>query len=141
MEKTFTVPASLQNLAAVASFVEGELQQHNCSGKIITKINIAVDEIASNIIKYAYVDLSGDIMVAVDVNEDEKIIRLTFTDGGVKFNPLELKEPDVTLSAEERKIGGLGFFIVKKYMDEITYSYEDGKNILTLIKSYGEERQ
>ena len=83
---------------------------------------------------YAYAPSTGEATVRV-----EKIdggVTLTFIDSGVAYNPLEQKEPDVTLSAEERQVGGLGIFLVKKTMDDMTYRREDGKNILTIRKNF-----
>ena len=97
-------------------------------------IEVAVDEIISNVARYAYGDGVGN--VTVNFASDEEGITLTVTDGGVPYNPLNKEDPDITLSAEERSIGGYGIFIVKKVMDDISYEYKDGKNILVMKKKY-----
>lgn len=119
-------------LHEVLAFVEAKLEEHNCALKTQMMISVVVEEIFVNIASYAYPNKEGDATVTVDFNNDDVFI--TFEDSGIGFNPLEREDPDITLSAEERDIGGLGIFMVKKTMDDVTYSREDGKNVLTIKK-------
>ena len=99
------------------------------------QINIAIDEILSNIINYGYPDGSGPVTVTVIEKDDPHRVCIRFEDEGIPYNPLVRNDPDVTLSAEERSIGGLGIFVVKKTMDDVRYVYENGSNILTIEKN------
>ena len=132
-----TVSATRESIPQVAAFVEGELEKLSCPMKALAQINIAVDELYSNIVNYAYKESGapGEAIVAVE-SAGENSARVIFEDGGVPYNPLAKPDPDTSLSAEERKIGGLGIFIVKKTMDAMDYKYEAGKNILTIIKKW-----
>ena len=98
------------------------------------QIDVAIDELFANIAYYAYPDRTGEATVRFDFNETTRTASITFIDSGVPFNPLEQADPDVTLSAEEREIGGLGIFMVKKTMDTLEYSHENGYNELTIHK-------
>ena len=99
------------------------------------QIDIAIDELFVNIAHYAYNPDIGTATVRVEVKENPLAVIVTFIDHGVQYDPLATEDPDTTLSAEERRIGGLGIYIVKKSMDEITYEYKDGQNILTIKKN------
>ena len=133
--KEITVNADLQNLDDVTDFIDDELEQSGVELAMQTRINVVIDEIFSNIVNYAYKDGQGDVTVSVEVSEDPRAIVLIFTDSGIPYDPLSAEEPDITLSAEDRKIGGLGIFIVKKIMDEISHVYENGRNILQMRKN------
>lgn len=133
MMKTLDIKASLDNLMAVMAFVEGELEAADCPMKAQMQLTIAVEEIFVNIARYAYEGGEGDAAVGVDASEDA--IKIVFEDSGVPYNPLEKADPDVTASAAEREIGGLGIFMVKKSMDSMEYQYIDGKNVLTIVKN------
>ena len=115
----------------VIDFVENILESADVPKKVIYKMNIAIDEVYSNIIRY-----SGADDASVECSLANGKITLTFIDNGSPYNPLENKDPDTSLSAEEREIGGLGIFMVKKTMDDIKYSFEDERNILVLQKDY-----
>lgn len=130
-----TVDANRDSIPTVSAFVEGELEKLGCPFKELAQINIAVDELFCNIASYAYPDSKGQASVTVEAPEPQ-MVSVTFEDGGVPYNPLEKPDPDITLSAEERKIGGLGILIVKKTMDSMDYKYEDEKNILTIVKKW-----
>jgi sigma-B regulation protein RsbU (phosphoserine phosphatase) len=121
------IEATLENMATVLDFIHERLR--DCPPKIQNQIGIAVDEVFSNIARYAYTPETGDATVRVAVGDD---IMIEFEDSGVAYNPLEEDEPDISLSVTEREIGGLGIFIVKKIMDSVDYRREDGKNILTI---------
>ncbi len=129
------VEADTKNLDEVTRFIEKHLENADCPMKTIIQINIAIDEIFSNIANYAYHPGRGDAKIKIHISEDPAVAEITFKDSGVPFNPLEVEEPDTTASADERKIGGLGIFMVKKSMDDLTYEYKDGENILTIKKS------
>ena len=126
--------ASVSNIETLTNFVNERLEKHNIPMKTVTQLNVAMDEILSNIAFYAYHGSTGSVRMVIEVPADEKKVVLKFVDGGMPYNPLEKEDPDVTLSAEERKIGGLGIFIVKKTMDKVDYEFKNGKNILTLTK-------
>ena len=102
--------------------------------KAQTQIDVAVEEIYVNICHYAYKDKGGEGDATIKMKIDDGVAEIVFEDTGIKYDPLANEEPDITLSAEEREIGGLGVFITKKTMDEVLYEYKDGKNILTLRK-------
>ena len=89
------------------------------------QIDIAIDELFGNIAHYAYNPEVGEATVRIEVIEDPLAVVITFIDNGVPYDPLKREDPDTTLSAEEREIGGLGIYLVKKSMDEITYEYKD----------------
>ena len=129
-----TLAAVVENIEAVTDFVTEQLDALGCSMKMQMQFSIAVDEIFSNISRYAYPAGTGEATVQVASRNEGKEIVVTFIDQGIPYNPLEKEDPDTTLSAEERPIGGLGIFMVKKSMDDMAYRYEDGKNILSLIK-------
>ena len=135
--KEMTIAATVENIDAVTAFVNGQLEELNCPAKAQMQINIAIDELFGNIAHYAYTPDVGEATVRVEVIEKPLSVIITFIDGGVPYDPLAAAEPDTTLSAEERTIGGLGIFMVKKSMDEITYHYEGGKNILSIRKKIG----
>lgn len=132
--KELTVDAVLESIPVITDFVDGQLEQYGCPMKAQVQIDIAIDELFSNIVHYAYHPGVGPATVRVEVVEDPLSVVITFIDQGVPYDPLSKADPDVTLSAEEREIGGLGIYIVKKNMNEITYEYKDGRNILKIRK-------
>lgn len=131
--KEFIVDSTVENIDYVIDTVSEELEKYDCSMKVQTQINIAIDEMFGNIVRYAYVPNVGKIEVKIDIDES-RMLSLTFIDSGIPYNPLLKEDPDITLSAQDREIGGLGIFLVKKTMDDLIYSFEDGKNILTIKK-------
>lgn len=135
--KEMTIAALVENIDAVTDFVNEQLEALDCPMKAQTQIDIAIDELFGNIAHYAYTPDVGPATVRVEVTEEPLSVMITFIDGGVPYDPLTADDPDTTLSAEERAVGGLGIFMVKKIMDEIAYRYEDGKNILTIRKKIG----
>jgi anti-sigma regulatory factor (Ser/Thr protein kinase) len=130
-----TLDATLENIVRVTEFVDEQLEKYNCPMKAEMQINIAIDELFGNIAHYAYNPDVGPATVKVEVIEEPMAVIITFIDGGVPYDPLSQADPDITLSAEEREIGGLGIYMVKKSMDDITYEYKDGKNILRIKKN------
>ena len=127
-------PAKMQALTDALAFVEQILETNDCLMKTQMAICVAIEEMFVNVTNYAYGEEQGE--VSLEVYFDKRLREITFrmADSGVAFNPLEREDPDVTLSAEERKIGGLGIYITKKTMDKMSYAYENGKNILTMTK-------
>ncbi len=99
------------------------------------KIRLSIEEAVENVVQYAYGTGNGWMEVSTDLNQETFLLTIELKDAGIPFNPLEQKDPDITLSAEERQIGGLGIFLCKNLMDDISYSYKDGCNVLTMSKN------
>ncbi len=133
--KELTLPAARENIPAVIDFVNRELKSVGCPMKTEAQIDIAIDELYSNIANYGYDGENGRVLVLLETEIRPRAVTISFIDEGRPFNPLEREDPDVSLSARERKIGGLGIFMVKKSMDDVRYEYRDGKNILTIRKT------
>ena len=131
-KKTF--PAKTESLSEVLRFVEETLEGFECPMKIQTAICVALEEVFVNVAHYAYPDGEGDMSLHIGFDDQSRTITFRMTDKGVPFDPLKKPDPDITLSAEDREIGGLGIFITKKTMDSLTYAYENGENILTMTK-------
>ena len=131
-----TVKAAVQNIPQVTAFIDEQLEALDCPMKAQMQLDVAIDEIFANIANYAYGDRDGDATVCFSFDAAERMVTLTFLDSGTPFDPLAKDDPDVSLSAEERKMGGLGIFLVKKTMDGMTYRYENGRNVLTLYKRF-----
>ena len=134
--REITVDASVDRVTQVTELADLQLAEAGCSARVKMQIDIAIDEIFSNIARYAYQNDSGTVTVRLDTLDAPPRILLTFIDNGIPYNPLMSEMPDTTsLPARKRPIGGLGLFMVKKTMDSITYSYENGQNILTILKN------
>ena len=129
-----TFPAKTESLNDVLGFVEETLEGFECPMKIQTAVCVAIEEVFVNVAHYAYPDSNGDMALHIGFDESSRTITFRMTDQGVPFDPLKKPDPDITLSAEDREIGGLGIFIAKKTMDSLHYAYENGENILTMIK-------
>lgn len=134
--KELQVEATLENYEQVSAFVEEELEQRSCPMKVQLQVGMAVEELYGNIANYAYNPEVGPATIQVEVTEDPLCVIITFLDQGKPYDPLKHEDPDVTLSLDEREIGGLGIFMVKKTMDDVKYEYVDGKNILTIRKNW-----
>ena len=132
--KELTIAATVENIEVVTEFVNQQLELLECPMKAQMQIDIAIDELFSNIAHYSYNPEVGQATVRVEVVENPLAVTITFIDNGIPYDPLAKEDPDLTLSAEERQIGGLGIYMVKKSMDEITYEYKDGQNILSIKK-------
>ena len=132
--KELELQASLDNLDTVLQFVDEVLEEAGCSMKAMMQIDLAVEEIFVNIASYAYSPGKGDAVIRLEIAGNPRCAEICFMDSGVPYNPLKKKDPDVTLSAAEREIGGLGIFMAKKSVDDVRYEYRDGRNILTLKK-------
>lgn len=129
-----TLEAKTENLDKVLSFVDEHLEEQECPMKTQMQIDIAVEELFVNIAHYAYSPEVGPVTIRVEVQKEPLAVTITFIDHGIPYDPLAKEDPDITLSAEERQIGGLGIFMVKKSMDDIAYEYKDGQNILYIKK-------
>ncbi len=130
------IEAKDETLEQVLGFVDETLEEMECPMKTQTQIEIAVEEIFVNIAHYAYGGEPGPARITIETQEDPRGVIIGFSDEGVPYDPLAKPDPDVTLSAEERQIGGLGIYMVKKSMDKVTYASEDGKNILHIRKNF-----
>lgn len=131
--KELKIDAKVEKLNEVLAFMDAELEAVDCPMKTQIALDIAVEEIFVNIAHYAYgAEGAGGAVLQFEISPEEAMI--TFIDEGTAYDPLAKKDPDITLSAEERPIGGLGIFMVKKSMDDVTYRREDDKNILTIRK-------
>lgn len=131
-----TVRADIRNIPSVTAFVDRQLEEAGCPRRAKVKIDIAVDELMSNIARYAYAPGSGPVTVKVEIFRDPDSAVLTFADHGVPFNPLDKAPPDTELSLEEREYGGLGIHLVRRSMDGMSYKYRDGENILKIEKKF-----
>ena len=135
VREEITLDAIVKNLPDVMKFLEDRMDSLGCPMKLKMQISVAVEEVFANIASYAYAPKRGNVTISVERVAHPKEVVITFVDQGRPYNPLLKKDPDITLSAEEREIGGLGIFLVKKYMDEVSYEYKDGCNVLTIKKA------
>ena len=126
--------AKTEALSDVLGFVDLMLEKYECPMKLQTAICVAIEEVFVNVAQYAYKDGEGDVELGIGFNKESRAVIFRMSDSGVQFDPLKKPDPDITLSADERDIGGLGIFITKRTMDSIEYAYENNKNILTMIK-------
>ena len=133
--KTLTVPAERNELDTVQGFVDEALDQVPCTLETRLQLQIAVEELFVNIASYAYAPDRGEALIGCRVEQDPPSITIQFRDWGKPFDPLAKKDADITLSAEERGIGGLGIYMVKNSMDDVRYQYENGQNVLTIHKN------
>lgn len=132
MERTF--PALREEMPHVSEFIEGELERLECPMREMMQISVAVEEIFINIASYAYPNEDGSAKITFETTDNG--IEITFTDDGLPFNPLEMKDPNVVEKAEDDSIGGLGIFMVKKTMDNVRYEHVDGSNVLRICKTW-----
>jgi len=127
------LPAKLENLDAMVGFIGEGAENQGFVQKTIHQIHLACEEALVNVIHYAYPDGNGDIELTYDLNEEKGFV-IEIIDRGVPFDPLSLPEPDIGASIEDRKIGGLGVYMMRNIMDEVRYKREGDRNILALIK-------
>jgi anti-sigma regulatory factor (Ser/Thr protein kinase) len=130
------LPASDDQLDAVLEFISQELDKENCPKDIKFQIMVSVEEIFINIAHYAYHPLIGSATIQCQMDREPRMIEITFLDSGKPYDPLNTEDPDTSLSAQEREMGGLGIFMVKNYMDQLKYCYEDGMNKFKMIKEF-----
>ena len=129
-----TFPAKTEALPDIVGFVEETLESYECPMKVQMAVCVAIEEVFVNIAHYAYGGGEGEMTLGIGFDDASRTVTFRMADKGTPFNPLEKPDPDITLSAEDREIGGLGIFITKKTMDQVTYTYENGENILTMTK-------
>ena len=132
--KEVVLEAKTENLDQLLEVMDQELKRLGCPPKKMKQVKIAIEEVFINICSYAYDSEVGKVIVRIESDEEYAVISVQFVDEGKPFNPLENSEPDFTKPFEERDVGGLGIFMVKKYMDEVTYEYRDNQNILSMKK-------
>ena len=135
--KKIRVAATKENLETVTAFLDEILDEKDCPLKIRLQIDLALEEMYINIANYAYTPKTGEMELRVAFDEAERELTLVLIDSGIPYDPLAKKDPDVKLSAEKRKIGGLGIYLVKKTMDSMMYERRDGRNIVTMKKKFG----
>jgi len=131
-----TIEATTENVPQATAFVDGLLEQYGCPLKAQTQIDIALDELLSNIAFYAYNPQTGPATIRVEVNENPMQVIISFIDNGIPYDPLKKEDPNTNLALEDRDIGGLGIYMVKQTMDDVNYEYKNGQNILTIKKSF-----
>lgn len=134
--REFIVLAETENLKAVLEFIESELENCSCSIKDMMQIQLAVEEIFVNIVNYAYDTEGGKVKITFETENEPFRVVIKLEDSGKRYNPLLKDDPDITKSAEDREVGGLGIFLTKKVMDEVEYVYENGNNVLILKKIF-----
>ena len=134
--KELTLDATIENITRATEFVNAQLEASGCETMTIRRIDVAIDELFSNIARYAYASHIGTVTVCVEMRQDPRAVEISFVDAGSPYNPLEHKDPDSGLTSKERKDGGFGIYIVKKTMDDVRYEYVDGHNATTIVKMY-----
>ncbi|MCR5502819.1 MAG: ATP-binding protein [Lachnospiraceae bacterium] len=141
--RELNLEARPENLDRVLEFLDKELEELNCPRRVSVQLHVSVEEIFVNIANYAYNPTVGYARVQAEVepakDREPAVLVMRFIDSGIPFNPLEREDPDITLSGMERQIGGLGIYMVKKRMDDVSYERRDDKNILTIRKKITED--
>lgn len=137
-KKAITVEASMEYLDKVTSFVEAFLEDYACPIKIAMKILLCVEELYANVVNYAYGSKDGNCTIELEgkAYETENEVCICMRDQGVPFDPFAKEDPDITLSVDEREIGGLGIYMVKNIMDTVSYEYKQQENIVTITKKW-----
>ena len=135
--KKISVAATKENLETVTAFLDEILDEKDCPLKVRLQIDLALEEMYINIANYAYTPKIGEMELRVAFDEAGRELTMVLIDSGIPYDPLAKKDPDVTLSADKRKIGGLGIYLVKKTMDSMMYERRDGRNIVTMKKKFG----
>lgn len=136
MREHLTMAATMDNLEQATGFLDAALEKLEVSPKTQLQLELALEEAYVNVVHYAYLDEDGEITLELETEPDQRLFVLRLRDRGIAFNPLKEEEPDVSLTAGERQIGGLGIFLVRKNVDEVSYEYRDGQNVLTMRKGY-----
>ena len=134
--KELDIKAQKDNLVQVLDFVNEQIAQFDCPKDILIQLDIAVEEIFVNIASYAYDPEMGPALIRTEIKNDPLRVCISFIDNGKPYDPLAKPDPDLSLPLMKRKKGGLGIFMVKKTMDDMTYEYKDGQNILTITKAF-----
>ena len=132
--KSITVPANDVDTAPIVEFVKQELSHYDCPSHALYQIEVAIEEILVNIVKYAGLSDTDGVEIRCEVLDDPLRVVVQFLDEGIPFDPLAKDDPDISAKALMEREGGLGIFMVKKMMDDVSYEYESGKNTLTILK-------
>lgn len=133
MKKKILLEAVTDNLYPLLDIVDEELNKAECDQAVITDVNICIEEIFVNIASYAYGEQKGQAEMEVTI--EDQLFSMIFKDSGIPYNPLERKTPDIGAGVQERKVGGLGVYMVKKMMDSVSYDYKEGMNCLKITKT------
>lgn len=139
IKKELTFEAKVENIPGITDLINSELEAVSCPMKAQLQIDVVIDEILANISSYAYTPNMGSVTIRLEIDKEKSLATISFIDQGTPYNPLENADPDIQLSVEEREIGGLGIFLIKKTMDDVSYEYKDGHNILTIKKNIESE--
>lgn len=134
-KRKMTIEAKIENLNKVLAFIDAELEAADCPMKTQMQIDVAVEEIFVNIASYAYEPETGCANIDIRFEREPLQAIITFSDRGIPYDPVAREDPNISAPAEEREVGGLGIYMAKKVMDEMTYAYQNGQNILTLRKT------
>ena len=127
---------NIENVDVLTATANKVLAGLGCPKKAMAQIDIALDELFSNISHYAYGGNVGKVYVSIDAIPNKKGVSITLEDEGIPFDPLAREDPDVTLGIHERTIGGLGIFLVRRTMDSMHYEYRNRRNRLTITKFF-----
>lgn len=131
-----TLDATVENLPEVTEFITASLEERDCPLKITMQVELVIEEIFMNVASYAYCPDVGIVTIQKSFDKEPRALNLTFIDAGHPYNPLEHKDPDTSLGVDEREIGGLGIFLIKKNVDAISYERRNNKNILSIKKFF-----
>ena len=133
LKRQLTLPNDIKTIPQLSEFIEGIGEELDMDMSLIMSLNLALEEAVVNVMEYAYAPgTQGDVCIKTTANETQ--IEFIIIDSGIPFDPTKKEEVDITMSAEERPIGGLGIHLVREIMDTVNYEYKDNKNILTLSK-------
>ncbi len=127
------IEGKLENLARIGEFIVNALREFGLAERKIFDVQLAVDEACANIIEYGYADTEEVGMIEISCSKKGEDIVVVITDAGTPFDPTSVQPPDLNANVEERQIGGLGIYFMKRLMDEINYEFRDGKNVLTMV--------
>ena len=134
--KEWTFEAKTENIPLLTDLINAELEAAGCPMKAQLQLDVAIDELFSNIAFYAYAPGSGMVTVRLETEDAPRAVTITFLDSGTPFDPLAATDPDIQLPAGKRRIGGLGIFLVRKTMDAVRYAYRGGQNVLSIRKLF-----
>ena len=129
-----TVPAYKENLADVLEFIRQKVEAYPHQESSLLQLELSLEEAYVNIASYAYPEEPGDVIVGLKIDENPLVVTVELVDTGIRFDPLEKDDPDISIGIDERKPGGLGILLLKQNADQVHYQYLEGKNILTIRK-------
>ncbi len=134
-KKEIRIEAENENLQKIMECIEEDIR--DLPEEQAIPIKVAIEEIFVNIASYAYPPRKGKVKIIIETTaEPERKISITFIDDGVPYDPLAREDPDLDMELMDRKVGGLGVYMVKESMDETFYEYKDGENILKIVKNF-----